>query len=211
MAGTEQGPRPGRGAVMGAPPLYADQQAFRSLLYQTIHQGASRVCAVQQTGWGKGNLIAQMLADCAGTGKRSAVVTHLDAINRDLIERIRAHGIEPRVLMGSEKQGPTDSLVTVVSEQTAARRGLSLDVRLCIRDECHRVKSVSGEQIVASCPPTAIHVGFTATPSRGDGRPLDTYQVLLQGAQMAEAEVDKKLRGKFLKKWDIYFFFNCAK
>lgn len=172
--------------TIAAPPLYPDQAAFRALLYRTIREGAQRICAVQQTGWGKGNLIAAMLADCASTGKRSAVVTHLDAINRDLIERIRAHGIEPRVLMGSEKQGPADSLVTVVSEQTAARRGLALDVRLCIRDECHRVKSVSGEQIVASCPPGAIHVGFTATPSRGDGRPLDTYQVLLQGAQMAE-------------------------
>jgi len=169
-----------------APPLYPDQAAYLALVYRTIRGGASRVLCQQPTAFGKGNIIAQALADCASKGHPAAVVTHLSEINRDLIQRIRAHGIEPRVLMGSHPVGPAESLVTVVSEQTAARRGLSLDVRLCIRDEAHRVASVSGEQIVASCRPDTIHIGFTATPARGDGKPLTTYQVLLPGTQVAE-------------------------
>lgn len=174
---------PHRGAIV----LRPDQEHMVSRVYASIRSGSKAILVQSQTGVGKGHMIAAMLADCASKGKRAAVVTHLSEINRDLIQRIRSTGIEPRVLMGSAAEGPADSLVWVVSEQTAARRGLALtDVRLCIRDEAHRQQSCSALTVAAACPPDAIHVGFTATPARGDGKPLDFYKVLHTGAQVQE-------------------------
>ena len=174
---------PHRGAIA----LRADQEAMVSRIYASIREGHRAILSQAQTGAGKGHCIAAMLADCASRGRRAAVVTHLSEINRDLIQRIRSTGIEPRVLMGSAAEGPSDSLIWVVSEQTAARRGLRLEgVRLCIRDEAHRQQSCSALTVAAACPPDAIHVGFTATPARGDGRPLDFYKVLHTGAQIGE-------------------------
>lgn len=174
---------PHRGAIH----LRPDQERTVARIYASIRQGATAILAQEQTGFGKGHCIAAMLADCASKGKRGAVVTHLSEINRDLIQRIRSTGIEPRVLMGAHPEGPADSLIWVVSEQTAARRAIPLEaVRLCIRDEAHRQQACSALAVAAACPPDAIHVGFTATPARGDGRPLDFYKVLHTGAQMGE-------------------------
>lgn len=183
---------------MGAPPhrgaiqLRPDQDAFLARIYASIRQGARAILAQQQTSWGKGHAMTAMLADCAnGTRKRGVVVTHLSEINRDLIGRIRQAGIEPRVLMGDHPEGPADSLVWVVSEQTVKRRGITIpDVRLCLRDEAHRQQSASALEVAAACLPRpgeeVVHVGFTATPLRGDKQPLKYYKVLLVGAQMRE-------------------------
>lgn len=174
---------PHRGAIV----LRPDQEEMVSRIYTSIREGHRAILSQAQTGAGKGHCIAAMLADCASRGKRAAVVTHLSEINRDLIGRIRSTGIEPRVLMGAHPEGPADSLIWVVSEQTAARRAISLEgVRLCIRDESHRQQACSALAVAAACPPDAIHVGFTATPARGDGRPLDFYKVLHTGAQITD-------------------------
>ncbi len=162
--------------------LYPDQLVARRAIYAAFRAGTRRVLQQAPTAFGKGTLATVLLSDCAAAGRRAVFVAHLSEINRDLLGRLRAAGQEPRILMGDASEGPTDALVWVVSEQTAARRGLRLDgARLVIRDEAHRAASASHAAVSAAAPDDAFHLGTTATPERGDGRPLDFYEVLLTG------------------------------
>ncbi len=164
--------------------LRPDQLQAKRAIYGAWTSGHARVLQQAPTAWGKGTLATTILADVARAGKRAVFVAHLSEINQDLVGRLRSVGVEPRLLMGSEAGGPADSLVWVVSEQTVARRGLALtDARVVIRDECHRQQAASALRVAAAAPADAWHLGLTATPARGDGRPLDFYQLLLAGPQ----------------------------
>jgi superfamily II DNA or RNA helicase len=162
--------------------LRPDQLQAKRAIYAAWTAGHARVLQQAPTAWGKGTLATTILADVARQGKRAVFVAHLSEINADLVSRLRSHGVEPRLLMGSEAEGPADSLVWVVSEQTARRRGLDLSsARVVIRDECHRAAAHSHQIVSAAAPPDAWHLGLTATPERGDGRPLTFYSTLLPG------------------------------
>lgn len=171
---------------MTAPTLYPDQLAARAAIYQAWRTH-KRVLQCAPTAFGKGTLATVLLGECASRGKRAVFGAHLEEINNDLVDRVRqGTGIEPRLLMGSHAEGPADSLITIVSEQTVARRGLDLgEVRLFIRDEAHRAASKSHQIVADACKGDTLHLGLTATPERGDGRPLDFYEVLLAGPSPA--------------------------
>ncbi len=68
---------PHRGAIV----LRPDQEQVVSRIYASIREGHRAILSQAQTGFGKGHMIAAMLADCASRGKRAAVVTHLSEIN----------------------------------------------------------------------------------------------------------------------------------
>lgn len=93
---------------------------------------------------------------------------------RDVIARLRAAGwTDPQIdaelwalLAARRPQAP----IQVASIDTA--RGKSLGVfDLIIVDECHRALSASYRALIAAHP-TAVVLGLTATPVRGDGKPL---------------------------------------
>lgn len=174
--------------------LRPDQLAARQAIYQAWAGGARRVLQQAPTAWGKGTLATSILAD--PIDGISVFISHLEEINLDIAQRVRSlTGIEPRILMGDNPEGPIDSPILIASEQTIARRlgggatpaalGL-VNVGRCIRDECHRQASESALLVSRACGPNALHLGLTATPERGDGRPLSFYDVLLPGLSPAE-------------------------
>lgn len=168
--------------------LRPDQEQMKRAIYRVWGSGARRVLQQSPTAYGKGHLATVMLGECAAVRKRAVFVAHLSEINRDLIERVRGGtGHEPRLLMGSSPEGPSESLIWIVSEQTVARRGLDLgEVRLCIRDEAHRAAAASHRIVALACKGDTLHLGLTATPARGDGGPLcGSYDVLLSGPSPA--------------------------
>lgn len=172
---------------MTAIALRPDQLAARDAIQQAWRTHR-RVLQQAPTAWGKGTLATVLLSDFAHAGELAVFVAHLEEINADLVQRVRqGTGITPRVLMGSTPEGPADSLVWIVSEQTVARRGINLGrVGLCIRDECHRQASKSALAVSDACGPDALHLGLTATPARGDGAPLDFYERLLPGPRIVD-------------------------
>lgn len=179
--------RCGRFRVVGVIDLYPHQQRMLADFAGHLRAGRRRLLGVAPTGSGKGTLAAHALASAEAKGNRAVFVSHLREINRDVVERIRAAGVSRvAVAMGDHDAGDADALVTVCSVQTARARGLYLDARLVIWDECHRTASPTYVEVQQQCAPDAVHVGFTATPARADDRALPFFDVIVQGPQPAE-------------------------
>jgi DNA repair protein RadD len=175
--------------------LYPHQIAMRAEFEQHVRAGQRRLLGAAPTGSGKGTLAAALISRAVAKNKRAAFVSHLREINSDVVNRIRAAGVDRiDVAMGSHTTQTTTSTdpaaVLVCSVQTARARSIVLDHDLVIVDECHRTASASYDGVLSQCRPDAVVIGLTATPERSDGRPLGRphgpFDVLVQGPQPGE-------------------------
>ncbi len=167
--------------------LRADQLGPLDEVRGHLAQGRRHVLLQAPTGWGKGTVAAVALARAASNGNPSAFVCHRDAINRDLVERLTACGAGGvRIIAPGGDAGPFDAALTVVSIQTLDARSLSLPhIRVWWYDEAHRCAAASYGRALERHP-AATYIGSTATPARGDGRPLSFFRSIVQGPQVQE-------------------------
>ncbi|MDB4993661.1 MAG: hypothetical protein JWM74_1093 [Myxococcaceae bacterium] len=135
------------------------------------------------TGGGKTATAAEILRRATAMGYRSNFFAHLDALIGDTHARLVAGGVHAGFIQAGR---PTDSTapVQVCSLQTLHRRGDRPPADFNILDECHRAQSASVRAILDSYPRAAL-LGLTATPQRGDGKPLgpDPFSELVCGPQ----------------------------
>lgn len=91
-----------------------------------------------------------------------------------------------RVVSGDLDDGPADAPVTVASVQTLLARDLRPEATMVVIDEAHNYAAPEWCQVVASYD-RALVLGLTATPERGDGRPLgDLFDELIAPTSIAE-------------------------
>lgn len=91
-----------------------------------------------------------------------------------------------RIVSGDLDDGPEDAPVTVASVQTLLARDLRPEATMVVVDEAHNYAAPEWIQVVASYD-RALVLGLTATPERGDGRPLgDLFQGLVAPTSIAE-------------------------
>lgn len=151
-----------------------------------------RVLLVSATGSGK--------TVCAAHVIRGAQAKHLRvgffARRVELLEQtertLRACGIENVHVIQAERGSaeiPAGAVVVAsVPTLTTSRWLANLpDLDLVIWDEVHGVKAATNLALFNRYP-NAWHLGLTATPSRGDGQPLDNFQTIVVGAQVAELQ-----------------------
>lgn len=159
------------------------------------HRGAgARVLCVAPTGAGKTTIFCRLVADEVERGGRALVIAHRTELIEQAFGRLVTSGIPDRLIGVVMADGlivhPTTGRrtrcirplapVQVASIDTLRRRTKPAGITLAIIDECHRALSKSYLDIFAAYP-DAVHLGFTATPYRGDGRGLgDAYRVLVQ-------------------------------
>lgn len=164
--------------------LRPDQLRSVAAVFAAIRAGRRRILVQAPTGWGKGTVAAELMRRAERQGRRSLFISHLADINRDIAARARAYGVASvGVLMGDEPEGDADPAAVVATVQTLFARGgdAAGTFDLVLWDECHRAAAAS-YQAVRAAHPNAIHVGFTATPARADGAPLDDFfEVLIPG------------------------------
>jgi len=174
------------------PVLRPHQQQQLEGLRAALRAGHRAVIVQGPTGSGKGTLLAHIAA-AACRQAPVVIVSHLGEINRDLVARVLAAGAPSVRYLAEgveethpETAGSTPPPVTVCSIQTLSARSLHFpDARLFLWDEAHRAAAETYDDARAAHP-EARHVGFTATPARGDGRPLVGYTAIVQGPQVAE-------------------------
>ena len=91
-----------------------------------------------------------------------------------------------RVISGDLDDGPEDAPVTVASVQTLLARDLRPEATLVVVDEAHNYAAPEWIQVVQSYD-RALVLGLTATPERGDGRPLgDLFGGIVAPTSIAE-------------------------
>lgn len=164
--------------------LWFHQSRAISELRSAINQGHRRIVVVGPTGSGKGTLATEILRLAVQQGNRGAFFIHRREIIRDIAERLRSVGVRTGVVLPGE---PTDSEapVQVCSIQTLTSREHRPPADVVICDETHHATSRTWRALIESYQ-SAIVVGTTATPTRGDGRPLSFFEHLIVAAQYSE-------------------------
>ena len=151
------------------------------------------VLAVAPTGAGKTRMAVSVIERALASGYRVLFVAHLDSIVSDTQERLVEAGLRAGYIQAG-RTGDQDALVQVASIQTISVRGLRPfgDARklLIIADEAHRGLARMWVELFRAYPDAGL-LGLTATPQRGDGRPLgDVYDVIVEGPSPAELLAD---------------------
>ena len=171
---------------MTAPSLRRDQLALLQLVQAAYRDGARSVCAQAPTGFGKTFVVARgVIAPTVAKGRRVLFVADLEEILDDTAERLRALGLDVGVIKAGRASCPT-APVQVASLQTLARRLDALPpADRVIIDEAHIAAARTVRDVLGHYR-QALVMGLTATPSRGDGQPLDEFEKLVCGPSMRE-------------------------
>ena len=141
-----------------------------------------RVLIVAPTGAGKtviGTLLAQREPGRVG------FLTHTKDLVAQTAKKLRQFGLPVGVIASGQPADPF-ARVQVVSVQTALARELSLKFDLLILDEAHHFAAEEWLALVQAFGAKKL-VGLTATPERGDGKPLgDLFDELVVAASYSE-------------------------
>lgn len=138
-------------------------------------RGYNRVILVMPTGAGKTVVFSHITRITAANGKRVLVLAH----RKELLTQCGDKLGKNDVLFGYLNPAFTPNLmfnVQVGTMQTVVKRmaKLNFEPDLIIVDECHRAMSKTYQDILKYYHKARI-LGVTATPVRGDGRPLGEF------------------------------------
>lgn len=165
------------------------QRAVDSVLAEYA-AGHRSVCLVAPTGAGKTRL-GEELVHHAFTEHHNPRVVWL-AHRRELLAQASGHlraslgHLEVGVIAPGHEYSPRSPVQVATVQTLLARRGHLAGVDLVVADEAHHY--VSDEwRTLATAWPDARLLGLTATPERGDGRPLgDIFARLVVAASYSE-------------------------
>ncbi len=159
---------------------------------KAFSQGFRRVVYISATGSGKTVCAAHVVLGAVAKGLRVGVFARRIELLSQTERTLRSCGIEHVEVIQAERGcasvAPGCVIVASVPTLTTERWLVNLpDLDLIIWDECHGVKARTNEALFNRYP-NAWHLGLTATPSRGDGSPLDMFQTIVVGATVAELQ-----------------------
>lgn len=142
--------------------------------------GAASVLLQSGTGSGKTHTAAEILQRVIACGYRANFLAHLDTLIEDTHKRLVAAGVPAGFIQAGRPSDPA-APVQVCSLQTMHSRGERPPAQFLVLDECHRAQGATVRQILADYPNAAL-LGLTATPQRGDGKPLgDVFEQMVEG------------------------------
>ncbi|MBD2485825.1 DEAD/DEAH box helicase [Planktothrix sp. FACHB-1365] len=146
------------------------QEELKSEIYNYIRQGIRRVLVYAPTGAGKTAIIAFILCDAVGRGKRCMLIVHRDfLVEQSRSAMIRA-GINPDDIGIIKANYPEnrDRPIQIASLQTLRKRKNSTpeNLGLIILDECHSTAFHKHYQTIKQETLNAVHLGFSASPWR---------------------------------------------
>lgn len=147
--------------------------------------GVSSVCWQLSTGGGKTATACPVIERSVSKGYRVVFLAHLSDLITDTHERLKEFGVRSGFVQANRPSDPT-ARVQVASLQTLTARGrLALPpADIVILDEAHRCQGPTVRAILEAYP-EAVRLGLTATPQRGDGKPLgDLFSKLISGPSM---------------------------
>jgi len=158
-----------------------------------LEQGCRKILAQAPTGAGKSHVIAAITAAASRAGLRVLIVATRTKLVRQIHERLESFGLDHGVIAASlPEMLRMNCAIQVASADTLYRRAL-VDERMpllpsdiIIFDEAHLAAADSRVAIINAYP-NALLVGFTATPARKSGLPLNAiFDRLILGPSTLE-------------------------
>ncbi len=148
--------------------------------------GCKRALACMPTGSGKTMLAGAFVERAVAAGQPVLALAH----RRELVEQmVRSFSEQVGIKIGTVQAGVHNpypgARVQVASIQTLLARGTRPPAHLLVIDEAHHLAAKRWSAILADYP-DAFALGLTATPERGDGKPLTMFEELFAGPQPSE-------------------------
>ncbi|HEY1260559.1 MAG TPA: DEAD/DEAH box helicase [Stellaceae bacterium] len=183
-------------------PSSAAPQAVRLRPYQIaviakieaeIAAGRRRVLMVAPTAAGKTVIAAAMVRAAADRGERVLFLDNRRELTAQTSRRFYDVGIDAGIIQAgfAARPGAAVQIASVATLHARAVRSRSLELPpadLVIIDEAHHVRARTYRTILDRYP-SAIIIGMTATPCRGDGRGLgNVFDALVESATVAELQ-----------------------
>ncbi len=156
-------------------------------LREHVALGRQRLLLTIPTGGGKTLTAAELMRSALTYGKRVLFVVHLRELVDQTVRALARCGItHVGVMRGDDERVDASAEIQVASIQTLARRDRPA-ADIVILDEAHRSLADSYVTNIWEAYHEAIIIGLTATPCRGDGRPLaERYEELIVGAKYSQ-------------------------
>lgn len=169
------------------------QRQQLSEIASAMHAGAQRILVQAPTGSGKTHLIASIVAAAEAAGLPVLVLATRTRLLRQLLERLDAFGVRSGVIAAAISGRSHRGLqVQVASADTLHRRAMVNghiplpSASVVIFDEAHLASADTRLGILDSYP-TAVRIGFTATPARKSGKSLGiVFDRLILGRSIRE-------------------------
>lgn len=143
-------------------------QQIRSL----IDQGHKRILLTMPTGSGKGTVIAKILS--ANPGKTCLFLVHRRELVFDISKRLTNLGFSHSVVVPGAAVNYIDrTFVATIQSWLSRHKNYGITPDIIVIDECHLFNPSHGMyRKLLDMYPRSIVLGFTATPTRSDGRGL---------------------------------------
>ena len=179
--------------------LYPHQERIVEQVRAAMLDGARRILVVLPCRGGKTVIAAKMLRGAAEKGVPSLFTVHRRELIKQSTRTFDFAGVPHGVIAPGF---PTDSIhpIQIGSILTLSRRRATIrKPGLIMPDEAHHVPAASWEKLLAEFPDAWV-VGFTATPERLDGKPLNKhFDVIVEGPSPRWM-----IKNKFLAPYRLY-------
>ncbi len=155
--------------------------------YAKWNAGKRRVCVVAPTGAGK-TVVAEGIFERAPESRR-LFLAHTQEIILQTAKRFRENFARVGVVMGQEPLDP-EAPIQIATIQTLLARNFWPTADIVAQDECHHYIADDWREFEKHYEHARMF-GLTATPQRGDGRPLgDLYDSLVVVAHYSQLIAD---------------------
>lgn len=144
-----------------------------------------RVVCVVPTGGGKSVIGREWARRQVALGRKGLVLAHRTELLRQMQGHLTAVGVESSIIAPGFASNPY-APVQIASLDTLVARGEVPHADFVLPDEAHHLAAETWRPVIES-QPDALVLGLTATPQRGDGKPLgDIFGSMVVGAQYSE-------------------------
>lgn len=152
--------------------------------------GRRRVVVVAPTGAGKTYMGALMGYAAVKSARRVLWLAHRDDLVGGAYETLQREGVlDVGVISAARRDLARPAPFQIASIQTLLARGEMPDADVIVPDECHHFGgTTTWRRLVAERYPKAHVIGLTATPERGDGKPLDIFEDLVVAASVKQLQ-----------------------
>ncbi len=159
-----------------APKLRPYQDRVIARVADEIAAGHRRVLLVAATGSGKTVIAGEIIDRATARGERVLFLAHRRELITQASQKLHAVGIDAGIIQAGfpMRLGQPVQVASIQTLHARAIRGKAIELPqadLVIVDEAHHCRARTYRNLIAAYP-SAIIIGLTATPCRGDGRGL---------------------------------------
>lgn len=185
---------------MKLPPGYDHQLRTLASTRRAYLEGARRICVVVPTGGGKTWIGSAVVDGGISKGRRVLWLAHREELVDQAAASLSRLGVPHGLIKAGRAANPT-APIQVASVQTLTARPESLPpADLIVADETHHAVATTWRALLGRYPSPELVLGLTATPERGDRKPLGEssggiYQKLVAVTSVAELQRTRRPDG----------------